>query len=377
MDGLRDVVRHVERNIVGDAVGEALADLGHSLLDIVGHLHSVGAGQHQHVDHGRVGPVDIPHSEDGAVVARAHYDVLELVLARKPSSRGDGRGHVHVLDRLLAEHARRRLAVLVPDRALEVADREAEARELVGLQPDLHRVVAAADALYAAHSGHAAYHVHHVERGVVAEVDLVELGVGRLEGDGEQAVGGLLLDGDTVLDHLGGQSGLGLLDPVLNLDGRQVGVGRAVEGHGGGEGAGVGVGRLHVEHSGSSVELLLDGGRHGLGDGHRARARIGGGYPDLRRHHVGILVDRQHRQADDADDDYEHRYDRREDRPVYEEIRFHTLRAFIPWISLCWPSTTISSPASSPLSTMVLLPFSGPTSMKRFSTVPFGRKTKM
>ena len=58
MDRLRDVVGHVEGDVVGDSVGEAFANLGHRRLHVLGDLHRVGSGEHQHVDHRRVLAVD-------------------------------------------------------------------------------------------------------------------------------------------------------------------------------------------------------------------------------------------------------------------------------------------------------------------------------
>ena len=58
MDGLRDVGGHVERNVVGHAVREALADLGHLRLDLVGDLHGVSSGKHKDVHHCGVAGVD-------------------------------------------------------------------------------------------------------------------------------------------------------------------------------------------------------------------------------------------------------------------------------------------------------------------------------
>ncbi len=156
-------------------------------------------------------------------------------------------------------------------RSLTVSPRSAS---LSGMHPYLHGVITAADVRNAAHAGHAAQHVQHVERRIVRKVDFVELGVGRKQRDGHQFAGGLLLDRNTVLHHLGRQACLGLLQPVLDIHGRQVGIRRNIEGHRRGETARVGARRLHIDHAGRTVQLLLDGRSNGLCHG----LRVGTGY---------------------------------------------------------------------------------------------------
>ena len=161
--------------------------------------------------------------------------VLEFADRRQTALGHDRDGHVHSVHGLLTEHSGRGLTVLLTQCALYVLDGQAQAGQTLWLYPDLHAVVAAADVGYAAYAGNTAEHVEHVEGGVVAEVHLVELGVVGQQSDGHQLVGCLLVHRDAVLDNLGRKTGLGLLYPVLYLDGRQVGVGVYVEGDGDGE----------------------------------------------------------------------------------------------------------------------------------------------
>lgn len=104
---------------------------------------------------------------------------------------------------------------------------------------DEHGVVARADVGNGADAGHASDEVDDVERGEVAEVYLVVLRVGALEGYGHELRCGLLLDGDTVLDDLGREAGLGFLDAVLDVDGGELGVDADFECHSGVEPSGV------------------------------------------------------------------------------------------------------------------------------------------
>ena len=312
-DRLRDVGGHVERYLVGDAFGEAAADLLHRLAHRARHLHGVGARQHVDVHHGRIAAVDaalgavrrgferdarhVAQADERSVGVGADDDLLEFAHRRKASAGGDRDRDVEVRDGLLAQYARRRFAVLVLEGLLQVLHRQPEVGQPVGLHPYLHGVVAAADVRDAADALHAAQHVQHVERGVVREVYFVELGVVRQQRDGHQPARSLLFDRDAVLDDFGREARLGLLHAVLNLDGRQVGVRVDVEGHGGGETSRVAARRLHVEHAGGSVQLLFDGRRHGLRHGLGAGSRIGGRDLDHRGHDARILVHGEHHQS--------------------------------------------------------------------------------
>ena len=249
MDGLGYVLGHVEGNHVGDAFGEVAADLVHGLLDGLGHLHGVHAGEHADVHHRGVASVDtalvglglegdagdVAHTDDGTVRIGPEDYVLELADCRQ-TALGDNRdGYVHFVHGLLSEYTCRRLAVLLPQGTLYVLYGQPQAGQALGLHPDLHAVVAAADVGYTAYARDTAEHVEYVEGGVVAEVHFVELGVVGQQGDGHQLVRSLFVHRDTVLDDLCRKTGLGLLYPVLYLDGRQVGVGVYVEGDGDGE----------------------------------------------------------------------------------------------------------------------------------------------
>ena len=347
LDRLRDVGRHVEGDFVGDAFGEVAADLLHGLLDALGHLHGVGSREHVDVHHRGIPAVDaalgvvrggferdaghVAQADERPVGVGADDDLLEFAHRREAPLGDDRRGDVEVRDGLLAQHAGGRFTVLVLEGLLQVLDREPEVGQAVGLHPDLHGVVAAADIRDAAHARYAPQHVQHVERGVVREVDFVELRVVRQQRDGHQAARRLLLHRDAVLHHLRREARFGLFHAVLDLHGRQVGIRRDVEGHRGRETARVGVRRFHVEHPGRTVQLLFNGCGDGLRYGLGARPRVGGRDLHHRGYDLRILVHGKQHQPQKTHDDDDDRKNGREDRPVDKEIRFHgrvTFRGF-------------------------------------------------
>ncbi len=129
-------------------------------------------------------------------------------------------------------------------------------------------------------------------------------------------------------------------DAVLHQHLREVEVGADLEGHGqriGAVGAAVG---LHVEHVLDAVDLLLDRQRDGVDHGLGAGAGIARGDLHRRRHHVGILRDREVEQRDAADQDHQKRDDVREDRPLDEEFRDHG------WRPLTWQTPAAARSSS-------------------------------
>ena len=89
---------------------------------------------------------DILEAHEAAALGSAHDDIAEL-LGRHETA-------VHLARRLLFLHlghghrtdrTRRRLHVLLLDRGCDIGDRESEFCELVGIEPDTHRVIRAED----------------------------------------------------------------------------------------------------------------------------------------------------------------------------------------------------------------------------------------
>ena len=255
MDRLGDVCRHVEGYLIRDPLGEGLADIIHHVFDPAGHLDGVGTGEHGDIEHGGVAsvnaalggigrslerhPCNILHTYDRTVIVGAEHYILEFGHRRQTASRHDRHSAVYAIDRRLAEDTGGRLAVLVLEGVLQVLDREAHVGEFVGFDPYLHRIVASADVADATHAGDSPQQVEDIERGVVAQIDLVKFRIVGENSNGHELSGGLFLDGYTVLDDFGGKTALGLLDAVLDVDRGQFGVSRDVESHQGREATGV------------------------------------------------------------------------------------------------------------------------------------------
>ena len=200
-------------------LGKLGREPGHRRLHALRHLEGIGAGELEDADerrrlaaHAAEGPValgaqlhagDVANAEQRAVGPRAEDDVLELGRRREAPARGDG-----VLEllpgqrRRLADLSGRGLEVLLPHRVGHVAGGEPEAGESVGVQPEPHAVVPPVEHGHLPHAGHPRQHVHHLERGVVRQVELVAAPVGRGQGDDLDEVGTLLGDGDALPGHV-------------------------------------------------------------------------------------------------------------------------------------------------------------------------------
>ena len=167
--------------------------------------------------------------------------------------------------RRLVDDAGRDLHVLAAERRDHVAGGQIAERELLGIEPDAHRVVARAEDGDVADAVDAREHVLHVQRGVVGDVEQVARAVGRAQMDHHHQVGRLLGDGDADGAHLLGQTRQGDGDAVLHQHLRRIEVGAELEGDGQRHAAVAGRLRRHVEHVVDAVDLLLDRGGDGLG----------------------------------------------------------------------------------------------------------------
>ncbi len=220
--GVGYILCHVEGDDIAHAVGEIAAYLLHLFLDVLGHFEGVGARKHVDVEHGCVALVDaalggvvggvevdarhVAQADYGAVgIGTQHYPA-EFFRRREASASDDGHRYVDVGNRRLSEHACRRFAVLVEQRAAYVADGETEFGEFVGHHVYLHRVVAATHVADGAYAGHATQQVEDVEGDIVTQVHLIEFGVERQHRDGHELVGCFLLHGNAVLHHFGRQA---------------------------------------------------------------------------------------------------------------------------------------------------------------------------
>jgi hypothetical protein len=312
---------HELRRVVGDAVfqafGHVLVELFHRLANVGRDVERVGARclEHAHAD-GRVvvqqrtqrvvgsahfEAADVAQAGHGAVGAALDDDVAEFFFALQAPLRIDRQLHVHAREaRRCADHAGRGLHVLAADGSHHVAGREAALRDLLRVEPDAHRVVAAAEDLHLAHAFDARERVLHVQHRVVAQVVDVVAVVRRDEVDHHRQVGRALDGRDAQAPHFLGQARLGLRDAVLHELLGLVGVGAEAERDGEREHA---VGRClaaHVEHAFDAVDLLFERRGNGFGDHLRVGARVLGAHHHRRRRDFRVLRDRQPAQRDQA-----------------------------------------------------------------------------
>ena len=177
----------------------------------------------------------------------------------------------------------------------DVVRGHAERLQAVGIEPDPHRIVAAAEHDDRADAVDAGQRVLDLERGVVGDEQRVARLVGRQHVHDHHQVGRGLGDGDADVAHVGRQARQRGRDAVLHLHLRDIEVGAEIEGHADREAAVAVRVRRHVEHVLDAVDLLLDRRHHGRGDHLGAGAGILARYVDDRRRDLGILRDRQAR----------------------------------------------------------------------------------
>ena len=167
------------------------------------------------------------------------------------------------------------LDVLLFDCVDDVARGHASYRELVGIEPQAHRIVAYAEDRDVADSRQPGDLILQFQRDVVTEEQRVVRSVGRIERDRQGDVGRRLLDRDTQLLNFCGKLRQRDGHAVLHLHLGHVEIRPDLEGYRQAQGAVVGRLARHVEHVLHAVDLLFDrrgdGFRYGLGVG----ARIG------------------------------------------------------------------------------------------------------
>ncbi len=224
--------------------------------------------------------------------------------------------------RLLTQGAGRDLGVLRPHRVVDVGRLQAKGHQLGRVEPDAHGTLGA-EQLGLAHTGNALQLGLDEAGGIVAQADRVVGRVAAGQRHEQQEVRAGLVDAHALLHHRRRQARRGTRQPVLHLDLGQIDVGAGLEGGGDGTAA-VGLRhRLHVDHAGRAIELLLDDRQHAVFQHLGRRARVGGIDDDGRRRHRGVLRHRQLGDGRPAQHHDEQRDDPGEDRPVDEKTREH------------------------------------------------------
>ena len=192
------------------------------------------------------------------------------------------------------------------------------------IEPDSHAVVARAEENDVAHAVQPRQRILHLQRGEVAQVELVVgeaavLVLLRDEVDAEEDAGRFLLRRHARPPHFVRQLRLGDGDPVLHEDLGHVQVGPQLERRVKEHLPVVRRARRHVDHPLDAVDLLLDGRGHGRGDGLRVGPGIDGADLDRRRRDIRVLGHRQLDQSDQPDQHDRQREHRGEDRAIDEE----------------------------------------------------------
>ena len=201
-------------------------------------------------------------------------DVAELLRLGQPTQRVHG--HLEGAGRLrglLAKLSRRGGLVLPLNGVGDFRGGDAARGEQLGIEPGANAVVAFAQVVDVGHSLQPEQLVLDVNRGEVAQIDVVVAAVGRVEADGQQDVRRFLLDRQPLLLDRVGQLRHGQRDAVLHH--HQGGVQIRAEVKRDGQVVRAVIARLarHVQHAFDAVDLLLD--RRGDGIGHDLGARAG------------------------------------------------------------------------------------------------------
>ncbi len=340
MNRLPNERRGVVADFVAHPFGKVLGELGDLGLDEIGGFQGVGVGQEEdgHVGRrkavdarggvqafgGQLGAADVLEPDEGSGWSSPHDEVLEVLGGGQSPLGRDGQ-----LVRLARD--RRRLAdlpggdrpVLLSEGRDDIAGGHVAVSELLRIEPDPHAILLPAERADLADAGQAGQFLQHVEGGVVAQVELVELAGWTVHGDREQDVRRLLPSRDARLfDHVR-QSGHRQGHAVLHEDLGHVQVHVVLEGHVQAVLAVVGALRGHVHHALDAVDLLFDRRRDRLRDVLGAGAGEAAHDRDARRRNLWVHRQRQVEQRHGArqrDDDGQ---DRREDRPIDEKSRDH------------------------------------------------------
>jgi hypothetical protein len=197
---------------VGDALGEALRQLVHLVLDALLELQRVGAG---HLVDGENDGRLLAEETGRGILQCPELDARDIA---QPHDRASGRigahddvaelggiaqaadcVHLHLercarRRRRLADLAGRDLDVLLRYRVLHVDGGDAEIGELVRVEPDAHRIAPFAEDLHVADAFEALDRIDDLQIGVVAQRHRIDRAVRRGEIDDEDEVRVLLLD---------------------------------------------------------------------------------------------------------------------------------------------------------------------------------------
>ena len=341
LDHLLDRQRDKRRRVIGDDIVHPRGEIGRQfrqpLLDQLRRIERIGPrGQlNRHPGRGgavvkridvigfraKLDPGDIAQQHQPAIGIGAQDDALEILGRLEQRLRGDCRvQHLPLGRGQRPERPGRDLRILPLHRGNHRGGRHVIGLELARIEPDPHRMFRAED-LHRADALEPREAFDHRGVHVIGQLDRGPRLVGRNQRRHHQEAGGRFLHRHTLPGDGFGQARLGLRQLVLHLHLRDVGIGAQREGERDRRPAGRGGAGFDVAQPVQAGHLLFDHLHHGIGDGFRRSARIGGGNDDGGRGDRGIL---RHRQAQDRKRPHPHdhqRDDPGEDRPVDEETR--------------------------------------------------------
>ena len=188
------------------------------------------------------------------------------------------------------------------------------------VEPQAHRVAALAEDAHVVDAADALEDVDDVVGRVVADEDAVVARVGRREAHREDERAAVLGHGHAGRAHLGGEPADRVVDLVLHVVGGEVDVAVELERADDRAGAVAGGRRGDVAQAVDAVDRLFERRGDGRLRGLRVRAGVGRGHGDDRRRDLRKLGDGQGRDRDQPGQHDEERADRREHRPVQEEL---------------------------------------------------------
>jgi len=264
---------------------------------------------------------NIADAHDRAVWVGAQHDAAELLGALQATLRAHRVGELLApRNRLGTNRSGRIDGVLRIDGVDDLRDRDVQLGQLVGLDPQPHRILAGTEDGDAGDSLDPRHLVIDIDIGIVGEEDVVVGAVRRVEREHDQRRRGRLGDSDAVVAHVRRQLRLGLAFAHLGEQLVGVGVGAQCEVDVQRGLAVIGIDRIHVVHVVDAGHLLLDRGGHRLFDGQRVGAGVGAADLNLWRNDVWELGGRQPGHGDQTDDGHQDRDDHGHDRPIDEEL---------------------------------------------------------
>ena len=216
LDRQLDEDGRVVDDLVFQPLREAPTEFRHGVLDLLGDADGIGARRQVGGDQDgglavgprldiqdlrpKLEPRHVTHPQHRAVRVGADDDVAEFLRVHQPALGLDIELEGGVLaDRLRADPADRRDAVLLLDRRDDVGRREAQAGQPVHLEPDPHRVVERAEHQRVADAADPLELIEDVDRRIVADEQRVLRAGGRPQRDDLQHRRGFLLDRQALL----------------------------------------------------------------------------------------------------------------------------------------------------------------------------------